>query len=123
MLLKGSDELGLLLEGLEATMTALGRRVDELDADLLLEGAGGLGSDGAAESDDTADGTTDRALEHNEGVTDVTVLGEPTEGVDALLGDVVFGLGVGGVLSDGFAHEVNLFVQFRTVMETVLTGT
>eukprot|EP00760_Papus_ankaliazontas_P025848 PhM_4_TR2893/c0_g1_i1/m.101631 len=122
VLLEGADELALLLDRLEATVAALRRRVDELDGDLLLQGARRLRGDGAAEREAAADGATDGALEHEEGAADSAVLGEAAHGRDALLREVEGRLGGVGVLGERLAHHVDLLVELRAVEETGLTG-
>ena len=72
--------------------------VDELEVDLLLSAAGGLGKEGLAEGDDALAGAGDAALDHQELVLDDTVLDEATHGGDVLGGKIVLGgSGVGGL--------------------------
>merc|ERR1711865_1114453 len=122
-----SEELLLLVRGLEATVAELGGSVDELEGDLLLGGTGGLGAEGLAEGDDTTLDAGARALEHDVVLVDLTVVGEATEGGDALGGEIELGGGV--LLGDGTvggagggADAVDLLVLLGTVVITVLTG-
>ena len=103
-------------------MAHLGGGIDELEGDLLEEHAGGLGSHGAAEGDDTTAGTSDRALEHDEVIADLTIANETTHGGDDLLGEVEGGGGVLGVNSARATDAVDLLVQVGTVVVTVLTS-
>ena len=59
MLLERSHVLVLLLASLEASMAVLGGGVDELDADLLHEGAGGLRRHWPSQGDGALDRTAD----------------------------------------------------------------
>eukprot|EP01084_Bolivina_argentea_P258175 435148_1 len=122
VLLEGSEPLLLLLLGLETTVAQLGGGVDELEGDLLGEGARGLGGHGAAEGDDATAGAGDGALEHDEVVADGTVADEATHGGDGLLGQIVLGLSVVGVNSGGLAELVDLLVELGTVVVATLTG-
>merc|ERR1719440_1640369 len=122
VLLEGTEPLLLLLLGLEATVAQLGGGVDELQSDLLVQGAAGLGGHGAAQGDDTALGTGDGALQHDVVVADNTVADEATHGGDGLLGDVVVGGGVLAINEGGLTDVVDLLVQVGTVVVTVLTS-
>eukprot|EP01084_Bolivina_argentea_P258174 435147_1 len=122
VLLEGSEPLLLLLLGLETTVAQLGGGVDELEGDLLGEGARGLGGHGAAQGDDTTLGSGDGALQHDVVVADNTVSDEATHGGDGLLSDVVVGGGVLTVNEGGLTDVVNLLVEVGTVVVTVLTG-
>merc|ERR1711972_1125946 len=88
-LLGDAEELGLLLLGLEATVTELGRGVNELESHLLQSRAGGAGDQGLAQGQDTALGARDATLEHEPILSNNTVVGETTHGGDRLLGQVV----------------------------------
>lgn len=121
-LLEDTHPLSLLLASLEATVTHLGRGIDELEGDLFGELAGLLRRHGAAEGHDTAARTADGTLDHDVVVTDDTITDETTHGGDGLLSEVVFSGGVLGI-NDGRATEtVDLLVEVSTVVETVLTS-
>jgi len=94
VLLEHAHELGLLLGGLEAAVTVLGRGVDELEGDLLEGAPGNLVEERLAESDDPLLGTTAAPLEHHEVLHHGTVVGEATHGGYALLREIELGRGV-----------------------------
>lgn len=119
----------LLLLGLEATVAEFGRGIDELELDLFLGGAGGLGNAGLAEGDDAFLNAGDGTLDHDVVLVDLTVVGETTNGGDSLDGKIVSGGGVGveltilGTSGAGtLANSVDLLVHLSTVVVTVLTG-
>jgi len=76
--------------------------------------------EGFAEGDDTLLGSRDAALEEEEIVLDDAVMGETTQGGNSLLADVVFGRGVVVLVAE--ANAVDLLVDLRSVMITILTG-
>eukprot|EP00047_Mylnosiga_fluctuans_P001240 m.219486 g.219486 ORF g.219486 m.219486 type:complete len:414 (-) comp10174_c0_seq1:18-1259(-) len=127
VLLEVAEEALLLLGGLEATMTELGRGVDELQDDLLGGTAVDLGEQGLAQSQNTLLGTNSGALQHQEVVRDDTVVREATHGGDVLLRQISLG---GAIvldnraigLLDGLADAVDLLVLLRAVVEAVLTS-
>ena len=127
VLLEGAHKLGLLLRSLEAAVAELGRGVDELEVDLLLGAARGLGKERLAESDDALAGAGDAALDHQELVLDDTVLDEATHGGDVLGGKIVLGgSGVGGLarsVQSSRTNLVDLLVELSAVVHAVLTGT
>ena len=117
---EGSHELGLLGGGLEASVSELGRGVDELEVDLLEGDALGVLEERLAEGDDALLGADDGALEHEPVLVDHSVVGESAHGVDALLGEIVLsgrGLGIAS-LSDA----VDLLVDLRAVVVSVLSS-
>ena len=67
------------------------------------------------------------SLEHQEVLLNLTVVGEPTHGVDGLVGQIVLG---GGIVLDQLAvlhlvslsDPVDLLVDLGTVEESLLTG-
>jgi len=118
---KGSQELVLLLDGLEASVAVLGRGVDELEVDGLEVRSLGDGDEGLAKGDGALAGARDAALEQEPVLVDLAVVGEATHGGDSLLGKIGLGGGRAGValLSDA-EHSL---VELGTVMVTHLTGT
>jgi len=128
ILLEGAHEALLLLGSLEATVTELGRGVDELEGDLLEGGGLGVGEEGLPEGENPLLDTNAATLDHEEVLVDNTIVGETSEGGDGLLGEIELGTGV--VLDDlavngvnALAHAVDLLVDLGPVVETVLTGT
>lgn len=119
---QGSEELLLLLQGLETAVTVLGRGVDELDVEGLQVGALGGRHDALAESDSALLGTGDGTLDHEPVLVDLAVVGEATNGVDALLGKIALGGGRdGSVLL--LADAEHTLVDLGTMVVTHLTGT
>ena len=125
--LGGAHEVVLLLLGLEATVTNLGRRVDPFELDLLLSVARGLSQQGLAQSDHALLGADDGTLEHDVVLVHNTIVGEATHGGDGLNRQIVLGLGVGVlslVLTHGsLADAEDLLVHLGTMVITILTGT
>ena len=122
-----AQESLLLLLRLEATMTELGRGVDELKHNLFSGTAADLRSESLAESHHTLFGTSNAALQHQEVVLDNTVMREATHGGDVLLRQIKVSGAV--VLDDGLVsldnsltNAVNLLVGLRTMMESMLTS-
>lgn len=119
---KRSQELLLLLQGLETTVTVLGRSIDELEVDRLQVGTSGRSDNTLAESDGALLGTSDGTLEHDPVLVDPAVVREATNRVDALLGQVRLGGSRGsGILL--LANAQHTLVDLGTVMVTLLTGT
>merc|ERR1712107_138646 len=100
VLLEGSHEGGLVLGSLEATVSHLGAGVDELKADLLHVPLLGVGKESLLVADAGA-------LEHDEVLLHLSVVGEASHGVDGLVSKIVVG---GSVVLDELAvlHLVSL---------------
>ena len=94
VLLEETHELGLLLGSLEATVTELGRGVDELEGDLLQGVPRGLVEEALPQGDNPLLGTHHATLDHNEILENGTVVREATHGGDRLLGKIVLSGGV-----------------------------
>jgi len=114
--------------GLEATVTHLGRSVDELQLDVFQSKPLGVNQQRLSECQNSLLGSDATSLDHDEILLDHAVMGETTHWVDALVSGVVLGgsivldqLSILGVVSvlDG----VDLLVDLRTVMVTLLTST
>merc|ERR1711977_436395 len=123
-----AHELLLLLSGLETTMTELGGSVDELEANLLQGATVGLSHQGLTHGDHTALHTADLALEHDVVLVHLTIVGEATEGRDALDGKIELG---GRVVlrdlaistTDTLGDLVHLLVELSTMMVAILAST
>lgn len=87
-------------------MTHLGRGVDELELDLLQSRALGVLQQRLAQGDDALLGANAAALDHDEVVVDLTIVGEATHGGDALVSQIVLGGGV--VLDDLQTVKISL---------------
>ena len=120
--LDDTEETSLLVGSLETSVTHLGRSVDELEVDLLQGVSADLGEERLSESDDSLLGSHDATSEHDPVLVDLTVVGEAAHGGDGLLGQIVLSHGVGGVVSNGLTHSVDLLVDLSSVVETVLTS-
>jgi len=121
LLLDATEEAGLLVIGLEATVTDLGGSVDELEGDLLEGSTGGLREKRLTERDDTLLRAANTTLDHQPVLVDLTIADEATERGDSLLGRIVVALGV--LLVVTLTDAVDLLVDLGTVVVTVLTGT
>lgn len=115
-----SEELGLLLLGLEASVSHLGRGIDELQVDLLERGTLDLREQSLTQGDDALLGSHDAALDHEPVLVDLTVVRESTERGDVLLGNIHGSLSVVLVLLK--TDLVDLLVDLDTVVVTVLTS-
>merc|ERR1739842_154718 len=89
VLLEGTHEGGLVLGGLEPAVTELGARVDELEVDLLKSPLLGVREEGLPQGEGALLGTNAAALEHDEVLLDLSIVGESTHGVDGLVSNVV----------------------------------
>ena len=115
-----SEELRLLLGRLEASMTKLRTRVDELDVDALRVLPARVLHQGLPHDKRPLLHSHTGSLNHNPVLLDDTVVDESAHGCDGLLGEVRLGLarGIVPLLSDA----VNLLVHLGTVEVSVLTG-
>lgn len=118
---QSSQKLVLLLEGLEATMSILGRGIDELDVEGLMMRSLGGGHDALAEGDGSLTGTTDATLDHEPVLVDLTVMRESTDRGDGLLSQISLSGAVIGITLLAHAHDS--LVDLGTMMVTLLTGT
>lgn len=101
-------------------MSHLGRGVDELEDDWLEVLSAGSWVDGLSENEGSLLGSDTASLDHDEVVLDESVVHEASHGVDALLGEVELGGGVGGVSS--LSDSVDLLVHLGSLMVTQLTA-
>ena len=121
---EGSKELVLLLEGLEFTVTDLGRGIDELDLDLLGSGVAGLREVALSEDDGSLASTNNTSLNHDEVLIDNTVVGEATKRSDVLINSISLGGSVVLGSTDGTsANSVDLLVELSSAVVAELTGT
>jgi hypothetical protein len=116
-----TQELGLFLGGLEASVTKLGRGIDELEVRVLQVDTRRVLHHGLAEHQRALLDTDNGALKHNPVLVDFTITDKATQRGDALLGKIGIGLATRFValLSDA----VHLLVKLGTVEVSVLTGT
>merc|ERR1719420_1907670 len=114
-------ELPLLRRRLEPTVAELGRRVDELEVDLLQRLPRGLREERLPHRDQVLLHADHRTLDHEPVLRHVPVVREATERRDRLLRQVVLRHGVVRVLLQVLADLVHLLVDLRTVVATELT--
>ena len=108
-------------------MAELGAGVDELEVDLLEGLALGVHLQGFPESDAPLLGTDAAALDHDEVLLDLPVVGEAAHRVDGLVGQIVFGRRVvldelAVLLVEAVPHVVDLLVDLGSVVVALLTG-
>jgi hypothetical protein len=115
-----THELGLVLGGLEATVTHLGSSIDELEVDLLEGSVVGGRDDGLTKSKETTTSTDTAALDHDKVLIDDTIVREATHGSDGLGAEIKLSLTV-ALLAD--TETVDLLVHLSAVVEAHLTGT
>jgi len=116
-----TQELALLLGGLEAAVAELGRSIDELEVDRLEVGALGGRDDRLAESDGPLLRSGDATLEHHPVLVDRTVVREATHGCDGLLGEIR--LGGSALVVALLADAQHTLVDLGAVVVTHLTRT
>lgn len=108
ILLEGAHESALVARRLEATMSKLRAGVDELEVDGFEGRALGVHQERLSQGDDALLGSDAAALDHQEVVVDLSVVGEAAHWSDGLVGDVVLGRGV--VLDDLLVEMVGKLV-------------
>jgi len=118
-----SEELGFFVSGLESSVTELTGGIDELKGDFFEGDSLGLGEKTLSEDDHSSLGADNTALNHDEIVSDDTVVGESSHGGDVLIGEISSGGSV--ILGSGsfsLSDSVDLLVHFGSVMVTILSG-
>jgi len=127
-LLKRTHEGILLFVGLEATVSKLAGSVNELEVDLLQSLSLGLNQQRLSESDDAFLGAHAAATYHDKVIVHLTVVNKASHRSDRLLCDVMIRRTV--VLDHlavlrvhSLSNAVDLLVDLRAVMVTLLTGT
>jgi len=102
-------------------VTVLGRGIDELDVEGLEVRSAHGGAQSLAESDDSLLGADDAALDHEPVLVDLTVVGEPTDGGDALLSDI--SLSRSGLVVSLGTNTQDALVDLSSVEISELTST
>jgi hypothetical protein len=101
----------------------LGGGIDEFKINLFEVGSLSLGEDGSSEHQDLFLGSNDTSLNHQEVISNNSVMRESSHRGDDLVGQVVVGGGVVIASSSGsFTDSVDLFVHFSSVVVSELTG-
>jgi hypothetical protein len=118
-----SEELGLLVLGLESTVTHLGGSIDELKVDLFEGSSGDLRHQGLSQHQDFFLGTNNTSLHHQEVISDHTVVGEPTHRGDVFISQVSISTGVvSNSANGGFTNSVHLLVHLGSMVISTLTS-
>jgi len=126
ILLEHAHEVLLFLVSLEATVTKLGRGIDQRQPDLFRGDPLSLRDERLADVENALPNTDARSLQHHEVLLDHTIMGETTHGIDGFLRDVLLRH---SVVADKLSvlhvvtvsDAVNLLVDLRPVMITLLT--
>jgi len=99
-------------------VSELGRRVDELERDLLEGCSGRLGDQCLSECDGSLFCSDDTTFDHEEVFVDNTIMREATQWCDLLLCEISSS---GGTVGASLSHSVDLFVDFCPVVVAILT--
>jgi len=114
---------GFFVVRLESSVSHFGRGIDELKVDFFGMDSSDLGEEGSSEHEDSFFGSYDASFNHEEIVSDHSVVGESSHGGDGLVGEILGGGSIVGASSSGsFTESVDLFVHFGSVMVSQLTG-
>jgi hypothetical protein len=82
-----------------------------------------LGEEGFSEHKDSFFGSDDTSFDHEEVISDNTIMGESSEGGDGFVSEILVGGSIIGASSSGsFSDSVDFFIHFGSVMVTELTG-
>ena len=107
-------------------MSKFGCGIDKLEFNWFESGSGGLFHEGFSESDTSFFWTTDTTFYHDKVRFDKTIVDKTTNRVDRFICDINSGSSVisnfftvNGVVTS--SDSVNLFVDFGTVMVSLLT--
>jgi len=120
---KRSHELVLLLDGLEFTVTDLGRGIDELDFRDKGGERAGLGKHGLSNGDNSLSWSSDGTSDQEEVLVNNTVMWESTNWGDVLDMWVLLGGGVVVDSSNGSGSDsVDLLVDLGSVEVTLVTS-
>jgi hypothetical protein len=124
LLLLGSQwtqELVLFLDGLESSVTILGRGIDELEVDWFQVGSLGNSDQALSQGNWALLGASDSTLDHEPVLVDLTVVREATNRGNSLFGKIRFG--GSGVLVSLLADTQDALVDLSAVEVTLLTST
>jgi len=119
---KRAQELVLLFEGLEATVTELGGSIDELDLELLGHPVHGGWEDRLTQNDRSLTSADNSTLDQEVVMFDNTVVRETTDWGDILLNSISSSCSVISNTSDGTSTDsVDLLVDLSTAVVAELT--
>jgi len=97
----------------------LGRRIDELERDLLEGRSRRLWDQRLSERDHSLLGSDDTTFDHKEVFIDDTIVREATEGSDLLLSEISSS---GRRVGSGAPESIDLLVDLRSMVVTILTS-
>jgi len=118
---QSSQELVLLLQSLETSVTVLGRSVDELEVEWFSVGASGRRNQTLSQGDGSLLRSSNASLDHDPVFIHFTIVREATNRGDALLGEIR--LSRSGLNVTLLANAKDSLVDFGTVVITLLTST
>jgi len=124
LLLLGSQwtqELVLFLDGLESSVTILGRGIDELEVDWFQVGSLGNSDQALSQGNWALLGASDSTLDHEPIFVNLAVVREATNRGNSFLGKIRFGRT--GVLVSLLADTQDTLVDLSAVEVTLLTST
>jgi len=121
VLLESTKELLLLRRSLVRAVTEFGRRVNPFEVDLLECTSSSMDEHGFAESHNSLLDTWDGALEQDKVVLNLTVAHEASEWCNVFLRDVELCGSIALIVA--LSNAVDLVIDRRTMMVTLLTGT
>ncbi len=117
-----SEEFSFFVVSLESSVSHFTGSIDEFKVDLFQSSSADLGYETLPENEYFFLGSNDTAFEHEEILSDYSVVGESSDGSDVLLSEVGIGGGVvGGSGAHSLSDSVNLLVHFSTVVVSQLT--
>jgi len=119
--LGGTHVLGLLIAGLESSVSKFGGSIDELQLDLFQSSTACLNVQGLSEGNRSLLGARNLTLDHAVVVLHNTIIKETTHKYDGLFGEIELSGGV--LLVVTLSNSVNLLVGLGSVVETELTST
>jgi len=116
-----THEFGLLVGGLESSVTKFRGSIDKLEVDVLQVLARSVLHHGLTKDQGSLLDTNNGSLEHEPVLVDFTIVDKSSHRGDSLLGQIGIRLATSLVVL--LTDAVNLLVEFGTVEVSVLTGT
>lgn len=118
-----SEEFGLFVVSLESSVSHFTGSIDEFKVDLFQSSSTDLWYQTLSEYENLLLGSNDASLDHHEVLSDDSVMGEPSDGGDILLGQIgVGGRVVGGTGAHSLSDSVHFLVHLGTMVVTELTS-
>ena len=117
-----SEEFGFFVVSLESSVSQFAGSIDEFKFDLFQSSSGDLGYKTLPENEYFFLGSDDAAFEHEEILSDDSIVGEASERGDVLFSEVgIGGSVVGGSGAHSLSDSVDLLVHFSSVVVSQLT--